>query len=369
MKFQTTRNELLNKLNFASKLSASKSLISALSGVLIEATETLNIFSTDLETSIKSTLKVKIIEEGRVVVPAKVFINILKSVPESKILFELNKETNQVNVICENANFKLNTLSIEEFPQFPKVKKINDFKIDYQKFKTLLSKVIIAASADESRIILTGVLIEISKNSINMVATDSYRLAIIEDKIDYDGDPFKVIIPKKVLENIIKSDFEGKTINLNIEENQVSFLLNNTDQSSTFIISRLLSGKFPDRKQLIPSGFKHNIIIKKSDILEVVRRISSISQDNIPIKLEMGDGKMNVSMNIKEIGSASESLDVSYAEENISIAFNPTFLIDGINMIDGDNVLFSIEEALKPVLFSMVDKPGITYLLMPIRIT
>jgi DNA polymerase-3 subunit beta len=380
MKFEITKNELLNKLNFASRVATSKSLISALSGILIEADDVLNIYSTDLETSIKSSLKAKIIEKGRAVVPAKIFINILRNFPESKVSVALDINTNQLKVMCEKSVFNLNTFAIDEYPEFPTTAEKTKFKIDFDIFKKLLNKVIKSASGEESRAILTGILIEVDNSSldeedkssssyIKIVGTDSYRLAFIEEKIDYSGDPIKVVVPNKVLDNIVKSDYTGKTTEINIEENQISFLLANEDGTETMIISRLLSGKFPEYKQLIPKEFKHNIILDKDKVNEVVKRTSSISQDNIPIKIEIGDGKMYVSMNIKEVGNSSEEVDIAYAEGKIEIAFNPYFLLEGINMLNEEKFIFSVEESLKPVLIRNVKAKNLIYLLMPIRIS
>ena len=380
MKFEITKNELLNKLNFASRVATSKSLISALSGILIEADDVLNIYSTDLETSIKSSLKAKIIEKGRAVVPAKIFINILRNFPESKVSVALDINTNQLKVMCEKSVFNLNTFAIDEYPEFPTTAEKTKFKIDFDIFKKLLNKVIKSASGEESRAILTGILIEVDNSSldeedkssssyIKIVGTDSYRLAFIEEKIDYLGDPIKVVVPNKVLDNIVKSDYTGKTTEINIEENQISFLLANEDGTETMIISRLLSGKFPEYKQLIPKEFKHNIILDKDKVNEVVKRTSSISQDNIPIKIEIGDGKMYVSMNIKEVGNSSEEVDIAYAEGKIEIAFNPYFLLEGINMLNEEKFIFSVEESLKPVLIRNVKAKNLIYLLMPIRIS
>jgi len=381
MKFQSTRNDLLNKLNFASRIATSKSLISALSGVMIEASDKLYIYSTDLETSIKSSINANIIEQGRVVVPAKVFINILKNFSESKIDVELDINTSQLKVRCDKSIFSLNTFAIDEYPEFPVISDKTKFSLDFDIFKKLATRAIKAASSEDSRAILTGVLIEIGKKEINaenekessnfikMVGTDSYRLSCVEEKIDYQGEAIKVVVPSKVLDSIIKSDFNGKIMDINIEENQISFSLKDNEETGTVVISRLLSGKFPEYKQLIPKNFSHNIILNKEKILEVTRRISSIAQDNIPVKIELSSGKMTASMNIKEVGSSSEEFEISYGEENIDIAFNPVYFIDGVSMIEGENLLFSIEETLKPVLIRHVSEEGYLYLLMPIRIS
>jgi DNA polymerase-3 subunit beta len=131
----------------------------------------------------------------------------------------------------------------------------------------------------------------------------------------------------------------------------------------------LLSGKFPDYENLIPQKFNHSIIIKKETMLDVIKRISSISQDNIPVKLELDKGKITASMNIREVGSAVEEFEVVYGEENLQIAFNPDFLIDGLNIMDGEKFVFNIVESLKPVMIKPENNENLVYLLMPIRIS
>ncbi|HEX7561148.1 MAG TPA: DNA polymerase III subunit beta, partial [Candidatus Humimicrobiaceae bacterium] len=236
-------------------------------------------------------------------------------------------------------------------------------------FKYLISKVQKSSSTDESRAALTGILIDLSKNFMKLVATDSYRLALASSSVDFDGDPIKVIVPSKVLDNITKSDFSDGDIDINIEENQISFVLDSDKEFKTLIISRLLSGKFPDYEKLIPQSFVHSIVIDKNTMHEVVNRISSISQDNIPIKLDFESGRIVVSMNIREVGSSSEDFPVSYGEENIQIAFDPDFLKEGLSVIEDDKITFNIVEPLKPVMIKSLKNEDILYLLMPIRIS
>jgi DNA polymerase-3 subunit beta len=341
-----------------------------LSGILLETEGSiLNIYGTDLETIIKSSIKVNVIESGSVIVPSKILVNVLKSFPEAKVELELLKETNELKVNCLNATFKLNTFSLEEYPQFPEIKKQSPLKIKLKNFKYLVSKVQKSSSTDESRAALTGILIDLSKNNIKLVATDSYRLALAASRVDFDGDPIKVIVPSKVLDNITKSDSSDGDIDINIEENQISFVLDSEKEVKTLIISRLLSGKFPDYEKLIPQSFVHSIIINKNTMYDVVNRISSISQDNIPIKLDFENGRIVVSMNIREVGSSSEDFPVSYGEENIQIAFDPDFLKEGLSVIEDDKITFNIVEPLKPVMIKSLKNEDILYLLMPIRIS
>jgi len=369
MKFQTTRTELLDTILMASRAIAPKTSAFILSGVMLDAQENLTVYSTDLETSIKSSTSVKILEKGKIVVPSRILINILKSLKESKIELELDKASNKVKISCEKAFFTLNTMSVEEYPEFPEIKKENCFKMNLDKFKGLVSKVQKAASLDESRAVLTGVLLEIEEGVLRMVATDSYRLALVKEKLG-EGIPLtKVVIPAKVLDSILKSEFGEGAVEINLEENQISFSLEGRNKRKNTIVSRLLSGKFPEYKQLIPKSFKHNIILDRSRVLEVVKRISSISQDNIPIRLNFNKGRVTVSMNIKEVGSSSEEFEVSYGEEEIETAFNPEFLIDGINIIEDKNIILSIEEPLKPILLQSEKNKNLVYLLMPIRVS
>ena len=370
MKFQTTRDGILNKILFVSRAMSPKISNFILSGIMLEVEDnTLNIFGTDLETSIKSSVQIKTESPGRVVVPFRILINVLKSFPESRVDLELEESTNELIVTCLNANFRLNTFSLEEYPQFPSIKKINSFKIDLANIKNLISKVQKACSTDESRIILTGILIDLDKDIIRLAATDSYRLAVASNTISYSGNPIKVVVPSRVLDTIAKSDTPEGEIEVNVEENQISFTVGDKNNLKTMVVSRLLSGKFPDYEKLIPESFNQNIIINKEVMLDVIKRISSISQDNIPVKLEIEKGKITVSMSIREVGSSSEGFDVSYGEESMQLAFNPDFLIDGLSIIDEEKILFSIVEPLKPVMIKPEKNESLLYLLMPIRIS
>lgn len=369
MKIQTTRNDILNALLFANRAINPKTTTFILSGVMLEADEGFSIYSTDLETSVKSTIKAKVLEKGKVVVPTKILINILRSLNESKIELIFEKETNKLKIESQKTNFSLNTLSVAEYPAFPDIKEQNKLVMEINKFKNIIAKVQRAASIDESRAVLTGILLEIGKDNIRMVATDSYRLALVEEKNENGSGEIKVVVPARVLDGIQKSEQAEGSVEMNIEENQLSFNIKKDNEVKDIIVTRLLSGKFPPYNQLMPSDLKHNIIIDKEKLLEVVKRISSISQDNIPIKITIENGKITVNMNIKEVGSSSEDFEVSYGEERIDIAFNPDYLIDGINMMDSKKIIFSIEEPLKPILIKPENNESMLYLLMPIRVT
>jgi DNA polymerase III subunit beta len=369
MIFQTTRGELLELVSFSNRTINPRTSTFILNGVLLEAEDKLTVFSTDLETSIKSSMDVKIEETGKAVVPAKILINILKSLKETKIYIELNKETNQLQITGDNAFFSLNTLSLEEFPSFPEIKEQKAINIDLEEFADLVMKVQRAASQDESRAILTGILMEIIKNKLTLVATDSYRLALVTKDLENKINEIKIVVPSRVLEGITRDGFKNKSLEIMLEEKQIIFYLKENGEAKNIIISRLLSGKYPEYKNLIPEKTKHNILINKERILDVVRRISSISQDNIPVKIVIDEGRLTATMDIKEVGRSNESLEVAYGEERIETAFNPYYLIDGITMMDSKNIIFSIEEPLKPILIRPEGDEKTTYLLMPIRIS
>lgn len=369
MKIQTTRSQLLDLILFSSRAISQKTTAFILSGVLLEADKGLDVYSTDLETSIKSTMEAKVLEKGKAVVPAKILVNILKNLKESKIELGLDKQTNQLRITSEKAQFNLNTLSLEEYPALPEIKEKNIIKLKLDKFRDLVSKVQRAASQDESRAILTGTLIEIEGGNLTLVATDSYRLATIKEELESQDKKIKIVVPSKVLESITKNDLKEMDLEMILEENQIAFLLKRKGKVTNTIISRLLSGKYPEYKQLIPEKMRHDIVINKEKMLEVVRRISSISQDNIPIKVIMEKGRITATMDIKEIGSSSEDFEAAYGEERIEIAFNPYFLIDGITMMDGKNVILSIEDPLKPILIRSEKDKDILYLLMPVRVS
>ncbi len=392
MKIQTTRDHLLNKLIFISRALSTKISNFILNGIMLEAQkDILSIYGTDLETNIKCSLNVNVLKEGRVVVPLKILINVLRSFPEAKVEIEFLPDSSELSLTCQKANFRLNTFSLEEFPQFPEIKinKVNN--VEYKIFKNLILKVQKSRSTDESRIMLTGILVEINNNLLKMVATDSYRLALAQSQLSNEylkdlKEPIKVVVPERVLDTIAKSDIKSNEVGISLEESQIAFFLSEKEENkpqenkednkseikteyNTLVVSRLLSGKFPDYEKLIPLEFKHSVVINRDSMLEVIKRVSSISQDNIPIKLEFEQGKLIVSMNIRETGSAFEELNVSYGEERLQIAFNPSFLIDGLTIMDEENLIFNIVDSLKPVLLKQEKNEDILYLLMPIRIS
>ncbi|MBM3700485.1 MAG: DNA polymerase III subunit beta [Actinobacteria bacterium] len=370
MKIQTTRDELLNKILFVNRAMSPKISNFILTGTMLETDgNNLNIYGTDLETNVKSSIKVKTETPGRVVVPTRIIVNVLKSFPESKVGLELLNETNELKLTCLKSVFKLNTFALEEYPQFPQVKKQEMLKIEIGVLKYLISKVQKAVSSDESRVILTGIMVDINQDSIKLVATDSYRLSISKNRISFTGQPVKAVVPARVLETLARSDISKGEIDINIEENQISFIISDPDELKTVIVSSILSGKFPDYENLIPDSFNHSILINKNTMLDVIKRISSISQDNIPVKLDIEKGRINVSMNIREVGSSNEDFEVSYGEESMQIAFNPDYLIDGLNIIDGEKIMFNIVEPLKPVMLKPEKDKDLLYLLMPIRIS
>lgn len=369
MKFQTTKAGFLDTILFASRVINPKASSLILNGIMLDAEKELTVYGTDLETSIKCITPVKILKKGKTVVPARVLINILKSLKESKIEFELDESKNQVKINCEKAFFMLNTLPLGEYPGFPETKEEKKLKIKLDKFRDLVARTRKAASMDESRAILTGVFMEIENGTLSLVATDSYRLALVKEKIDEKISSIGVVVPSKVLDNVSRSEYGGNDIEINIEENQISFYLEESGKRKDIIVSRLLSGKFPEYGQLIPQKLKHNIVVDKEKILDVVKRISSISQDNIPVKLTIDKGSITVSMNVREVGSSSEDFEVSYADEKIEIAFNPEFLMDGLNIMDGKNIIMSIDQPLKPILIRPEKNNNLIYLLMPIRVS
>ena len=250
MKFQTTKNDLLNAVLTTNKAIGLRASSFVLSGVMLDVGKVLTLYSTDLETSIKCETKVKVIDEGKTAVPSRVLINILKSLEESKVELALDRDTNKVNITCGKAFFSLNTMSIEEYPDFPGIKKGNPLKIELKKFKNLLSKVQKAASIDESRGVLTGVLVEIEGDTLSMAATDSYRLALIKEKIGKAIQNIKVVIPLKVLDSIVRSEYEKGDVEIYLEENQISFCLEEDKKGRNIIVSRLLSGNSPNISSL-----------------------------------------------------------------------------------------------------------------------
>jgi DNA polymerase-3 subunit beta len=252
---------------------------------------------------------------------------------------------------------------------------ITEIEIDASALSVALSQVIRAASADESRQVLTGVLWEIEAGTVTLAATDSYRLAVrvIEAK-GGSAEVRKVVLPARALAEIARA-IQGKaqTISVSVQNNFASFKITSEAEGGSaagdsIVGSRFIEGEFPNYKQLIPQGYQNALTVERDRLLEVVKRVGLLAQNNLPVKLRLGN-ELEVSAHTPDIGEGQEILDAQYEGEELVIAFNPQFLHDGASAMQSEKIVLEAADGLKPAILHDEGDQQFTYLLMPVRLS
>jgi DNA polymerase-3 subunit beta len=369
MKFTCDRSALVDKLGVLARGVSTRSALPVLSGILLQAGEgRLDLYSTDMELSIRATLQTPVEQEGEIVVPARLFSDVVRNVADEVVAIEAGEAA--VKVSSGRAAFSLNSWAAADFPQTSTFDMTGAFTVGRGPFIETLNKVGRAASRDETRPILTGVLMTIMGDTLKMVATDSYRLAVKETRLDH-ALPIEVqaIVPVKALGEVTRlaSALGPGEIEVAVGENQVVFRLGDPT-GEVWIASRLIEGQFPNYKQLLPDTFEHEVVIPRGQLMATARRVSLLAQKNAPLRLSFGDGRLTMRALTQDVGQAEESLDVEFDGEPFEIGFNPGYLIEGVDALDGDVARLRFTTPLRPGLIGGLGE-DFTYLIMPIRLS
>jgi len=368
MKFTCDRSALVDKLAILARGVSTRSALPVLSGILLQASGgRLDLFSTDMELSIKASLATAIERDGEIVAPARLFTDVVRNLAGDQVVIEAGEAA--VKVTAGRAEFSLNAWSASDFPQTSTFDTSAAFAMGREPFVETLSKAGRAASRDETRPILTGVLMTILGDTLKMVATDSYRLAVKETKLEKALETeVHAIVPVRALGEVARlaTAMGDGDIEVAIGENQALFKLSDPT-GDVWVASRLIDGQFPNYKQLLPDSFDHEATLAKDELMAAARRVSLLAQKNAPLRLTFAEHKLTLKALTQDVGQAEESLDVEFGGEAFEIGFNAAYLIDGIDAIDDAGVLLRFTSPLRPGLISGSDG-GFVYLIMPIRL-
>ncbi|MBU2597772.1 MAG: DNA polymerase III subunit beta [Actinobacteria bacterium] len=366
MKARIERTVFLEGVQITNRAISQRSLLPILSGILVESDKVLNLCATDLETTIITKIDAKVEKKGETVIPSRLIFDILRNLPEAAVELEFIPDKSKVVIRCQNSIFNLNTLPANDFPTPPSIIEKNKCSLKFSIFKETINSVIKAASTDETRPVLTGILISIGKDFLKMVTTDSYRLAIKGTKIK--GGPkeeIKALVPAKVLSEIIRLPInDEENIEIVLGENLISF-----ETKAAKVISRLIAGNFPDYEQLLTKDFKTDFLINTQEFEDIIRRISTLAKEDAPVKLSINKNGLLVSASTREVGDAEEKMKMKITKPPMDIAFNPKFLLDGISVIDEDESQLCFVDSLKPGIIKPKERDDYLYLIMPVRIT
>ncbi len=364
MRITCSRDELVGRLGIVSRAVSARGTVQVLSGILLSAEAgVLSLAATDMELSLRTTLEAEVEGEGAVVIPGKLLVDLARLLPESKVTIEYRPEEGVAQVASGSATYRLNTYSAEDFPRLPPVD-AQLHAIDREALLETVDRVARSASRDESRPVLTGILVRFETGKLVMVATDSYRLSVKETELVAAAPELEAIIPARALQELVRlSSSSGPgTVELGVHENHVVF-----GTGDAWLTTRRIDGQFPNFRQLLPETFEVELSINRTELYDVVRRVAVLAQRNSPLRLRFTEGELTVSAQTQDIGEAKESLPVAYAGEEFLIGFNAEFLRDGVDSIRGDDVLVKLINPLRPAI--LVDPAGdFTYLIMPIRL-
>ena len=362
MKFRCDRDALSEALQTVQRGVSSRPGIPALTGVLIEgsSTGTLTLTTTDLEVSARLAIEVQVAEEGTALVPARLLADTVKSLSDAPVDFEADQA--QARIRCAAYEGALRLLPAEDFPalQAPAGTRVI---VAAPLFAEAVGQVARAASKDEARPVLTGVLVEVSREGVTLVATDSYRLAVRE-LVATAGGEAKVIVPERALSEAGRAAqaIEKGDIEVFLDESQASFQV-----GELRLTSRLIEGEFPNYRQLLPEQYDSRLTVSRQQLAEAVRRVGLLARDTSPVRMEFNALGVKLSSSSPDVGQAVEAVEARYEGEDLTAAFNPTYLADGLAAASGETVRLEVRDGLKPGIVRG-ESDEFTYLVMPVRL-
>ncbi len=325
------------------------------------------LLATDMEVGLQVPLTAEVVVPGVSVLPARLLLDVARSLPDQTATLELRSQEQDVELISGPSKFHLRTLRSEDFPTLPTPDADTGVKLPTQAFIDTALQVSRSASKDETRPVLTGVLISASGQELTMVATDSYRLSVKHATLEHPLEgTIEANVPARALQELarIAQSVEEPELTISVGQNQVVFEI-----GQIVLSSRLIDGQFPNYRQLLPETVEHELRLASTEIADVVRRVSLLAQKNAPLRLSFSEGELTVSAQTPDVGEASEALPVPFSGEPFDIGFNPEFLRDGLESVESDELLLKLISPLRPGLIESPDGGGFVYLIMPIRLS
>jgi len=370
MKFSILQETLFQCLQKVSGVVPSKSTTPVLENVFFELDETfLKITGTDLEVTVTTQTEPERIDKtGAVALPARVLIEMIRSLPNILIQFDVDKN-HKVKMTTDKGFYQVSGISKDNFPELPKLTSSVSFEFDNAKLHRMFSKTIFAVSADELRPALMGVFVQILQNEFRMVATDGHRLSkIVDQTLKGKQKPVNLIIPPKAVQLVLKNiSGEGKS-KMVVEEKLLCFSFNNTT-----LFTRLVEGQYPDYERVIPSDNKFVLTVDKDLLQSSVKRVSLFSNAfTHQVRFSIGNNQLTVMSEDQDIGGeAKESLEARYAEDPLEIGYNAVYVLDLLKQIDTESVTFHLKTPMSAALVKPLDQqPGEQFemLIMPIKL-
>ncbi len=363
MKLRCERDTLVDALTTAGRaVSGRGGQLPVLSGLhLVLSGDQLVVTGSDLELTIARTLVVNGERDGAVVVPSKLLIDVVRSLEPGAIELEVGEL--DLSIRGGRSAFTIRTIPTDEFPKLAHADG-PDVTIEAASFVRALRQVVPAASSDDSRPILTGVLLTATETGLRLVATDSYRLAVA----DLPGASVleagqSVLVPSRALAEVRRMVGDAGEVQLRLGVSEAAFAI-----EGLVVTTRLIDGDFPKYEGLIPSEKANELSINRESVLDAVRRVRLLAQESTPVRLVMNTDGLEIVAITQDVGEAHETVDASYEGEELTVAFNPAFLLDGLDVAPGEEVTLHTIDSLKPAVLRTPGNENFLYLLMPVRV-
>jgi DNA polymerase III subunit beta len=363
LRITVSKDELVSALGVVSRAVSTRTSVQILSGILVEAQGSeLRLAATDMELSLRATATAQIEGDGAIVLPGKTFADIARLLPAGDVSIEHKPAESVVHVTAGSASYTLHTYNPEDFPRLQELENLQTFAVDRESLLDTIHRVARAASRDESRPVLTGILVSFTGGKLVMAATDSYRLAVKETELNGTVPELEAIVPSRALQELARIASSGDNVEVGVHENQVVFAT-----EGVWLTTRRIDGQFPNYRQLLPEQFEHELTVPRLELLEVVRRASVMIQRATPLQLRFAEGELTVIARTQDVGESQESMPVAFSGETLEIGFNADFLRDGLESMDGDDVRLKLISPLRPAVIQG-EGDDFTYLVMPIRL-
>ena len=363
MKFRCEREILADAFSTAGRAATSRSgTLPVLSGLRLDVRDgQLTVTGTDLELTIRLSIPVHSDQDGSAVVPARLVADIVKALPAGAV--EVSVDDDEMSISAGRSQFSVRPLSLSDYPAQvePDAEPVT---LASSQVGDALRQVVRAASTDDARAVLTGVLMASEDDGLKMVATDSYRLAVRDlPQTTMLGAGQKVLVPGRALaelQRVLSSDAE-LTVRLGAREAVF-------EVGGTRLTTRLIEGEYPNYRNLLPSSYPNRLTVGRDALLEALRRVKILAQDSTPVRLTLGGDTLQLTAITQDVGNAHEEIDASYDGAEMTVAFNPDYLAAGVEAVEGDEVTLSTMDPMKPAVLRGVGHDEYLYLLMPVRV-
>ena len=371
MRFIVERDALADGVMWVSRSLSARPIMPVLLGVLIKADKKgIHLSGYDLETSGKAEVAADVKEEGTVLVSGKLLSDIARALPNKPVTFSL--EGNRVSVISGSAKFALPTLSVSDYPNLPELPSETG-RLSGDLFAEAVSQVAIAAGKDDSLPVLTGVYVEIEENKLILAATDRYRLAVRELNWDAPRASASALIRARTLNDAAKSLAGAKSVSVALAAATATERLIGFASEGKVMTSRMLDGPFPPYRHLLPSERSATAVVEVAPFVDSVRRVALVADKTVPLRLAFNPGALTLEAGVGDDAQATEEIEIAFDGEALSIAFNPTFLLDGLAAVNSPFVEIAFTGGSKPAVLSGKSSAdgesdfSYRYLLMPMR--